>query len=122
MIARRFNALLVRLRRRFDAPPALRSAFAITVPHKVFTYLSAGKPVLVGGEGDVASLVTGARAGIAVQPDNPEALASAVVKLHTMSQADRETMGNNGRHVACQSYNRSLLIGELFRSIEYATM
>jgi glycosyltransferase involved in cell wall biosynthesis len=77
------------------------SLFTITVSHKVFTYLSAGKPVLVGGEGDVASLVTGAHAGIAVQPDNPEALASAVVKIHAMSTVEREAMGNNGRQVAC---------------------
>jgi glycosyltransferase involved in cell wall biosynthesis len=94
--------------------------FAITVPHKVFTYLSAGKPVLVGGEGDVASLVTGARAGIAVQPDNPEALASAVVKLHAMSTVEREAMGGNGRQVACQLYSRAQLVGEISRMIEAA--
>jgi glycosyltransferase involved in cell wall biosynthesis len=94
--------------------------FAITVPHKVFTYLAAGKPVLVGGEGDVAFLVTGERAGIAVQPDNPEALASAVVKLHSMSTTEREAMGGNGCQVACQLYSRAQLVGEICRMIEAA--
>lgn len=92
--------------------------FAITVPHKVFTYLAAGKPILLGGEGDAAFLVTDARAGIAVPPSHPEALASAVVRLHAMSQADRETMGDNGRQVACQSYSRTQLVGEVARLIE----
>ena len=92
--------------------------FAITVPHKVFTYLAAGKPILVGGEGDLASLVTGASAGIAVPPDNPEALASAVMRLHAISQGERETMGRNGRQVACQTYNRTQLVGEISRLLE----
>jgi glycosyltransferase involved in cell wall biosynthesis len=96
--------------------------FAITIPHKVFTYLAAAKPILIGGEGDAASLVTGARAGIAVQPDNPEALASAVVRLHAMSQAERETMGKNGRQVVCESYSRTPLVGEISRMIERAVI
>ena len=96
--------------------------FAITVPHKVFTYLAAAKPILIGGEGDAASLVTGACAGIVVQPDNPEALASAVVRLHAMSQAEREAMGDNGRQVACQSYSRTHLVGEISRLVESATI
>jgi glycosyltransferase involved in cell wall biosynthesis len=95
--------------------------FAITLPHKVFTYLAAGKPILVGGEGDAASLVTGAGAGIAVAPDDPEALAAAVVRLHAMSQAERETLGKNGRKIACESYSRGRLTGELARLIEAAT-
>jgi glycosyltransferase involved in cell wall biosynthesis len=92
--------------------------FAITIPHKVFTYLSAAKPILIGGEGDAASLVTETNAGIAVQPGDPEALASAVAKLRAMSPEERETMGNNGRVAACQSYNRAHLVGEISRLIE----
>jgi glycosyltransferase involved in cell wall biosynthesis len=92
--------------------------FAITIPHKVFTYLASGKPILVGGEGDVASLVTGACAGIAVPPDNLEALASAIMRLHAMSQAERETMGRNGRQAACQTYSRTQLVGEISRLLE----
>lgn len=96
--------------------------YAITVPHKVFTYLAAGKPILIGGEGDVASLVTSACAGIAVPPDDPEALASSVVRLHAMSQAERETMGKNGRQVACESYSRTQLVGEISRLVESAAI
>ncbi|MBZ5582305.1 MAG: glycosyltransferase family 4 protein [Acidobacteriia bacterium] len=94
--------------------------FAITVPHKVFTYLAAGKPILVGGEGDSASLVTASRSGLACPPGNPEALAHAVVTLHEMSPEEREAMGNNGRRLACQSYSRAHLVSELLQSIESA--
>jgi glycosyltransferase involved in cell wall biosynthesis len=96
--------------------------FAITVPHKVFTYLAAGKPILVGGEGDAVSLVIGARAGIAVHPDDPEALASAVVRLHAMSPEERQAMGSNGRQVACQRYGRAQLVREISGMIQDAAI
>jgi glycosyltransferase involved in cell wall biosynthesis len=94
--------------------------FAITVPHKVFTYLAAGKPILVGGEGDVASLVTESRAGLVFPPGNGKALANAVLEFHAMSPAEMEKMGNNGRQVSCQSYSRVHLVGEISRLIESA--
>jgi colanic acid biosynthesis glycosyl transferase WcaI len=59
--------------------------YTITVPHKVYTYLAAGKPILVGGEGDSASLVTVSRAGLVFPPGNASALANSVVKLQKMS-------------------------------------
>jgi len=92
--------------------------FAITVPHKVLTYLAAGKPVLAGGEGDVASLVTASRSGLACSPGNPEALASAVMALRSMPPEERAAMGRNGRRLACQSYRRGDLVGELLEEIE----
>jgi colanic acid biosynthesis glycosyl transferase WcaI len=94
--------------------------FAITVPHKVFTYLAAGKPILVGGEGDSASLVTESRSGLACPPGNPEALAHAVVTLHAMSLEERGAMGNNGRRLACESFERQKLIERLSAMIEQA--
>jgi glycosyltransferase involved in cell wall biosynthesis len=96
--------------------------FAITVPHKVFTYLAAGKPILVGGEGDVASLVTGGHAGISCPPTNPDALAQAVERLYSMSPEEREELGSNGRQLACRSYSRPALVGEILRMIEAVKM
>ena len=92
--------------------------FAITVPHKVFTYLAAGKPILVGGEGDCASLVTESCAGIACPPGNSTALACAVIKLYAMTPTEREAMGSNGRQVACRSYCRDHLVREISHLIE----
>lgn len=96
--------------------------FAITIPHKVFTYLAAGKPVLVGGEGDVASLVTGGRAGIVCRPSDPEALAHSIEMFHAMSSDERNKMGNNGRVLACQSYSRPRLMGEINEMIKEAVV
>jgi glycosyltransferase involved in cell wall biosynthesis len=94
--------------------------FSITVPHKLFTYMAAGKPILVGGVGDSVSLVTESKAGLVSPPGNPEALARAVAALHQMSPEERATMGRNGRGLACQTYSRGHLVGELFHLVEAA--
>jgi glycosyltransferase involved in cell wall biosynthesis len=94
--------------------------FAITIPHKIFTYLAAGKPVLLGGEGDTASLVIESHSGLACPPSNPEALARAVAAFHAMSPEERAALGNNGRQFACQSYSRARLVGEILQMIEMA--
>ena len=87
--------------------------FAITVPHKVFTYLAAAKPLIIGGEGDVASLVTEANAGLVCCPGDPEALARAILTLHSMTCEELNEMGSNGRRIACQSFGCALMVKQL---------
>ena len=94
--------------------------YGITVPHKVFTYLAAGKPVLVGGQGDVAALVAQSHSGLVFPPGDSGALADAVVKFHAMAPNEMETMGHNGRQVSCQSYSRPSLVREISQMIESA--
>ena len=95
--------------------------YSITVPHKVFTYMAAGKPILVGGEGDSAAVVSKSGAGLACEPGNPEALARAVQMFHALSHQEREEMGKNGRKAACGSYSRTQLVGEIAEMLEATT-
>jgi glycosyltransferase involved in cell wall biosynthesis len=69
--------------------------------------------VLIGGEGDVASLVAEAHAGLVCCPGNPEALVRAIVALHSMTCEELEEMGSNGRRTACQSFGCALMIKQL---------
>jgi glycosyltransferase involved in cell wall biosynthesis len=56
-----------------------------------------GKPILIGVSGEAARIVTGAEAGVAVPPENVEAMANAMVKLARMSPQDLARMGTGGR-------------------------
>lgn len=65
-------------------------------PNKLYDYLCSRRPVIFGVNA-FNNPVEEAGAGITVPPENPEALAKAVLELYHMIPADREQMGLNGR-------------------------
>lgn len=71
--------------------------FRVTIPSKTQAYLAAGRPILVGVEGDARDLVERAGAGIGFLPGDCRALASAVMALVRMAPADRHAMGERAR-------------------------
>ena len=99
------DVLLVTLR---DAP-----VFQITIPHKVFAYMASAKPVLAAVEGDTASVVLGAEAGLQCSPNQPQAMANAIRQFHAMSAEQRRTMGENGRRAVVEQYGRQRLVGQV---------
>lgn len=92
--------------------------FQITVPHKLFTYMAGGKPVLAAMRGDVEELVRGARCGIVCPPGDAVALASAVRECVRWSSAERAAFGEAGRRTVCETYSLPRLVGELNAMLE----
>jgi colanic acid biosynthesis glycosyl transferase WcaI len=68
-----------------------------TVPEKILAYMACGRPVLMAvQEGAAAELIRGHQCGLPVPPNDPEALARAIVNL----SQDRQLLnqwGKNGR-------------------------
>jgi glycosyltransferase involved in cell wall biosynthesis len=85
------NALLV--------PLSAETTFADFVPSKLFDFMAAERPVIVAARGEAARVLKSARAGIAVEPENPAALASAVRWL-AEHPCEAEEMGRRGREFA----------------------
>jgi lipopolysaccharide/colanic/teichoic acid biosynthesis glycosyltransferase len=71
--------------------------FQITIPSKTQFYLAMGKPILMAVRGDAAELLLTSRAGVAVAPQNPDALASAVLDLARLPKHELAAMGMRGR-------------------------
>jgi len=71
--------------------------FEITIPQKTQFYMAMGKPVLIGVKGEAADFVVKAEAGLAVEPQNVEAMADAMVTMARMPRAELEAMGLRGR-------------------------
>lgn len=71
--------------------------FEITIPQKTQFYMAMGKPVLIGVKGEAEDFVTRAGAGIAVPPQNVEAMAQAMVRLAQASPQSLAEMGRKGR-------------------------
>ncbi len=80
---------------------------------KVFDYLFSAKPVVFAGSGEIANLINRAGAGSTVQPEDPKALAQAVLRLYD----DRhllEEMGRKGHEYVALHYSHQSLV-EQFR-------
>lgn len=84
--------------------------FAITIPSKVQFYMAMGKPVLIGVKGEAADLVTRAGAGIAVPPQNVDAMAVALVKFARLHPDERLQMGEKARDAYWRRFSHEVAI------------
>ena len=87
-------------------PLRKREVFKTAIPSKMFEAMAAAKPVILGVEGEAQEILADARAGIAVPPEDPEALAEAILRLRQDARLARE-LGANGRRAALGKYSRA---------------
>ena len=73
-------------------------------PVKLFEYMAAGLPVIASREGESASFVREANAGILVDPLNVEEISQAIVSLQSDLFMAAE-MGRRGRQLIFEKYN-----------------
>src|SRR5439155_11493818 len=59
--------------------------FEMTIPSKTIAYLACGRPILCTVPGDAADVIRSAHAGVSCRPQNPKALAQAVLDLYAMA-------------------------------------
>ena len=83
------DALLIHLKR--------DPLFCITIPSKTQAYMAAGKPIIMGVDGDAADLVREAKCGCVVEPENPRSIAEAVKELMHLSVEQRDELANRGK-------------------------
>lgn len=71
--------------------------FRITIPSKTQAYMAAGKPIIMGVDGDAADLVREGKCGYVAESENPRSIADAVSELMRLSVEQREEMANRSR-------------------------
>lgn len=94
-ILNRADALLVHLK---DDP-----LFEITIPSKTQAYMAIGKPIIMAVKGDAADLINLSQSGIAVLPENPEAIAQAIYDLVHLPQEQLAQLGRNAENYYMQN-------------------
>lgn len=87
------------------APLRQSEVFKTAIPSKMFEAMAAARPVVLGVEGEAREILEEARAGIAVPPEDPDALAAAILRLRDDPALARD-LGSNGRRAALTKYSR----------------
>jgi glycosyltransferase involved in cell wall biosynthesis len=91
------DACLVPLRR--------SETFKTAIPSKMFEAMAAGKPVLLGVEGEAQELLLKAEAGLTFTPEDAEELVSGLLTL-TSAPELASRLGANGRKAVLEQYSR----------------
>jgi len=95
--------------------------FAYTIPSKLQSYLACGRPVVAALEGEGGRIIEEAGAGWAVAPEEPRALADAVLAAAALSPAEREAMGDRGEAYFREHFEREKLLSRLEQELAMAT-
>lgn len=80
--------------------------FRTTYPNKVFDYMAAGRPTILGIDGVIREVIEQADGGIFVQPGDSKALANAVQTLYSEPCLAQE-MGQSSRQYVIEHFNRA---------------
>jgi len=79
--------------------------FKTVLPTKMLEFMSCARPVILGVDGHARKILDQANAGIFIQPENPEALADAVMRL-AADPALCQSLGCNGHQHVLQHFSR----------------
>lgn len=79
--------------------------FKTVYPNKIFDYLAAGRPILLGIDGVIREVVEAAKAGRFIEPNGCESLVQAV-RAFADDPEGCKAMGLNGRAYVEKNFNR----------------
>lgn len=94
--------------------------FSMTVPSKVQTYLAAGRPVIAALRGEGARVLEEAGAGIVCEPENPAALANAILTIRAMPSEALNELGVAGKRYFTENYGPEQLARRLITLLQSA--
>jgi glycosyltransferase involved in cell wall biosynthesis len=96
-----------------------QEVFKSAIPSKMFEAMAAGKPTILGVEGEAKEILLASEAGLAVPPEDPAAMVEAILRLRNDPMLCH-ALGRNGRQSVMEEYLRSAqareylsLLGEL---------
>ena len=82
-----------------------RALFRSVIPSKIFEFMGAARPIVIGVDGEARRLVEDAGAGVFVPPEDASALAGTLRRLDGDATA-RSSMGRSGRAFVERHFSR----------------
>ncbi len=77
-------------------------------PNKLIDYLMAGKPIIQAIKAG-NDIVKEAECGISIEPENPEKISEAIIKLINITEEERQKLGNNGNRYCLKNHDYKVL-------------
>jgi colanic acid biosynthesis glycosyl transferase WcaI len=85
--------------------------FDTVIPTKMLEFMSCGRPVILGANGQAKEVLEESRGGLCIEPEDAAGLCEAIQKLRTQ-QYLRESLGQNGREYIVQNLARERTAAE----------
>ena len=80
--------------------------FKTVIPTKMLEFMSCARPVILGVEGQAQRILEDADAGLAIEPENADALVAAITQFDHNRELARE-LGEQGRTYILQNFSRA---------------
>ena len=87
--------------------------FAYTIPSKIQSYIACGRPVIAALEGEGGRIIREAGAGWVVPPEDPKALAGAVLAASRAAKPELDAMGSRGEAWFREHFEREKVLTRL---------
>ena len=91
---------------------------SLTIPSKIQSYLSSGKPIIGAIEGYGAKVIHDAQCGITCKPGDPEVLKEVILAMYKKSKDELGKMGANGREYYLKHFERNIIIDRFEKILE----
>lgn len=88
-----------------------------TSPNKVTDYMLAGKPIVQAID-EPGSVIERLNCGVRVEAENPEKIADAILKIASLSNSEREAMGERGRDYTRKNLEWGVLADRFIKAFE----
>jgi glycosyltransferase involved in cell wall biosynthesis len=86
-------------------------------PNKLFDYMYCAKPILYAINSGNFKPISEINAGFNIEAQNPQAIADGVMKLYSMSEKERNQMGENARKYVIKNHDYKYLANLLIKVI-----
>jgi glycosyltransferase involved in cell wall biosynthesis len=95
--------------------------FRHVIPSKMFEAMSTARPIILGVRGESEAILNESGAGLAIPPEDAQALAAAIVTLAD-DRTRRYAMGTAGRAYVSRKFDRDVLAQQMLTVIEEAAL
>ncbi|MFA6924330.1 MAG: glycosyltransferase family 4 protein [Bacteroidales bacterium] len=86
-------------------------------PNKLFDYMLSGKPIIQAIDAG-NDIVSEAKCGFTIEPENPQAIAGAIRKIIALPQNEIIEMGKNGKDYVIQNHDYKIIANKFLEIIK----